>query len=380
MKILIAIDSMKGSLSSAAAGEAARRGCLTAAPAAEVTVLRLADGGEGTVRALAGEDATLVTATVTGPLGAPTVAEYAILADKTAVIEMAAAAGLPLLRPEERNPLYTTTYGVGELIADALSRGCRRYLIGIGGSATCDGGAGMLQALGFGLFDQSGNPIARGAHGLLSLHTVDTSRVPQELFESNFHVACDVRNPLCGAHGAAAVFAPQKGARPEDIPTLDAALAHFAAVVAEARGEDLSGVAGAGAAGGLGFALLTLLCARLSPGVETVIDMIGLREALRDTDLVLTGEGRLDGQTAFGKAPVGVARAAKERGIPVVAIGGSVSEDAAPLHECGIDACFPIIDSPCTLTEAMDGTRAKKNIERTAREITRLYLAAHQVK
>lgn len=376
MRVTVAIDSLKGSLSSLEAGEAARRGVLTAAPGAEVTVLPLADGGEGTVRALTAAGGRLITLTVTGPLGAPTEAEYGILSDGTAVIEMAAAAGLPLLTPEERDPTRTTTFGVGELIADALRRGCRRLLIGIGGSATNDGGAGMLEALGFRLLDRDGRQIPRGGAALASLASIDASAVLPLLSECKILVASDVGNPLCGEKGASAVYGPQKGASPAEVALLDSALSHFAEVSAALLGRDHSAHAGAGAAGGLGFALLAFLGARIASGASLVIEETGLASAIAASDLVITGEGRLDGQTALGKAPIGVAHEAKKHGIPTFAVGGAVTEEADALHECGIDAFFPILDAPRTLAEAMEPDRAARNIERTVREAVRLYLAA----
>lgn len=376
MRVTVAIDSLKGSLTSLRAGEAARRGVLAACPEAEVSVFPLADGGEGTVRALTAEGGRRITATVGGPLGKAVTAEYGILADGTAVIEMAAAAGLPLLAPEERDPTRTTTFGVGELIADALDRGCRRLLIGIGGSATNDGGAGMLEALGFRLLDREGRQIPRGGAALASLSSVDATGALPLLSECEITVASDVENPLCGERGASAVFGPQKGASPADVALLDGALSQFARISAEHLGRDLSEQAGAGAAGGLGFALIAYLGARITSGVSLVIERTGLAAAIAASDLVITGEGRLDGQSALGKAPVGVAREAKKNAVTTLAVGGAVTEEAERLHELGIDALFPILDAPCTLAEAMDSERAERNIERTVREAVRLYLAA----
>lgn len=379
MKVIIAIDSLKGCLPSLDAGEAARRGVLAALPEADTAVYPIADGGEGTVRALTARGGRLITMQVTGPLGEPISAEYGILADGCAVIEMAAAAGLPLVPKARRNPMYTTTYGVGELIADAIHRGCRRFLIGIGGSATNDGGAGMLGALGFRLLDREGHPIPHGAAGLLQLDRIETAGAMKELAECEIRVACDVENPLLGELGASAVFAPQKGASSVDIPILEEALTRLADATEAALGQDVREAKGAGAAGGLGFALLAYLGARLSSGIMTVMEMTGLFPALAGADLVLTGEGRLDGQSAMGKAPAGVAAAAKREGAAVVALGGSVNRDAAALHTLGVDALFPILRTPCTLDEAMNPKRAADNIEATALEVTRLFLAAKKL-
>lgn len=376
MKTVIAIDSLKGSLTSREAGEAARRGVLAADATADVSLFPLADGGEGTVHALIGAEDTLVPCTVRGPLGDPVSAEYGIRRDGTAVIEMAAAAGLPLVPPALRDVKRASTYGVGELIADAIRRGCRRFLIGIGGSATNDGGTGMLRALGVRFTDEASRELPEGGMALAGLAAIDTSGLLPALADCDFSVACDVDNPLCGERGASAVFAPQKGARPEEIPLLDAALARFAEVTAHTLGHDRASTPGAGAAGGLGFALLAFLGARLAPGVEVVMEATGLLAALADAELVITGEGRLDGQSAFGKAPVGLALAAKAHGATVIALGGSLTDEAALLHGYGIDAILPILDAPCTLAEAMERERTARNIERTACEAVRLYRSA----
>ena len=376
MKVVVAMDSFKGSLTSLAAGEAAREGILRADPAAEVLVRPLADGGEGTVEALvSGMGGRLRTVRVTGPLGEGVDCAYGVLGD-TAVIEMAGAAGLPLVPAEERDPLRTTTYGVGEVIADAIAQGCRRFLVGIGGSATNDGGAGMLQALGFGLLDAEGRDIPRGAQGLKKLARIETAGALPALAGCRFRIACDVTNPLCGEKGASAVFGPQKGARPADIPRMDAWLAAYAQIAAKAFPGADPEAPGTGAAGGLGFAFRTFLSGELEPGVQIVLEETRLAEALAGADVVVTGEGRLDGQTAMGKAPVGVARLAKARGCLVLALAGGVTRDAGACNGAGIDAFFPAVRGVTTLAEAMDPENARANLADAAEQAFRLLAAA----
>ena len=370
------MDSFKGSLTSLAAGAAAREGILRADPAAEVLVRPLADGGEGTVEALvSGRGGRLRTVRVTGPLGEGVDCAYGVLGD-TAVIEMAGAAGLPLVPTEERDPLRTTTYGVGEVIADAIAQGCRRFLVGIGGSATNDGGAGMLQALGFGLLDAEGRDIPRGAQGLKKLARIETAGALPALAGCRFRVACDVTNPLCGEKGASAIFGPQKGARPADIPRMDAWLAAYAQIAAKAFPGADPEAPGTGAAGGLGFAFRTFLSGELEPGVQIVLEETRLAEALAGADVVVTGEGRLDGQTAMGKAPVGVARLAKARGCLVLALAGGVTRDAGACNGAGIDAFFPAVRGVTTLAEAMDPENARANLADAAEQAFRLLAAA----
>ena len=372
MKAAVAIDSFKGSLSSVAAGEAAAAGIRDVFPDAEVAVRPLADGGEGTVEALtAGLGGERRTVTVTGPAGRPVAATYGILPGGTAVLEMAAAAGITLVDGAERNPLHTTTYGVGEMMADAIRAGCRRFVVGIGGSATNDGGAGMLQALGFGLLDDSGRPIPRGGAGLAALARLSSAEALPELKDCTFRVACDVTNPLCGAQGASAVFGPQKGATSEMVARLDAALAHFAAVT----GGDAS-FPGTGAAGGLGFAFHAVLGGELQRGVEIVLAETQLERFVREADVVVTGEGRLDAQTAMGKAPIGVAKLAKRHGKPVIAFSGCVTPEAETVNAHGIDAFFPILRSVVALDEALDVHNAAANMRATVRQAFRLWAAA----
>jgi glycerate kinase len=369
MKIVFAIDSFKGSLGSLEAGRAAAEGAKRAVPGAECTVRPLADGGEGTVEALAaGMGGSLRTVRVTGPDGRPATATYGV-AGETAVMEMAQAAGITLVPASERNPLAATTYGVGEMIADAIERGCRRFVVGIGGSATNDGGAGMLQALGFRLLDASGADIPRGGAALASLARVERGPKTAILGECRFRVACDVTNPLCGPNGASAVFGPQKGATPDDVATLDAALARFADVA----GGDPD-FPGSGAAGGLGFAFREFLGAELKSGVEIVLEETGLEDLIKDADVVVTGEGRLDAQTAMGKAPIGVARLAKKHGRRVIAFSGCVSPDAGALNSRGIDAFFPILREVVSLEDALDKDNAAANLAATAEQAFRCFL------
>lgn len=379
MKIVVAIDSFKGSLSSLEAGNAIREGALRADSAAQVEVCPLADGGEGTVQALvAGMGGTLHRVMVTGPLGAPVECEYGVLSDgRTAVVEMSGAAGITLIPARDRNPLQATTYGVGEVLRDAILRGCRRFIVGIGGSATNDGGVGMLQALGFGFLDASGRPVSRGAAGLAELHTITADGVLPELSECTFRIACDVTNPLCGPRGCSAVYGPQKGATPAMIQEMDRWLARYAELAARCGMNHADpAYPGTGAAGGMGFAFRTFTNAVLESGIEIVLEETDLASRLRDADLVVTGEGRLDGQTAMGKAPVGVARLAKRYGKPVIAFAGSVTPDAAACNGAGIDAFFPILRGICTLEEAMDPGNARHNLADAAEQAFRLWKTA----
>ena len=373
MKIVFAIDSFKGSLGSMEAGRAAAEGAKRAIAGAECVVRPLADGGEGTVEALAeGMGGELRRVTVTGPVGKPTVAVYGV-AGETAIMEMAQASGITLVSGSERNPLVTTTFGVGEMIADAMAQGCRRFIVGIGGSATNDGGAGMLQALGFRLLDASGSELKRGGGALSNLARIERGPMCEKLRGCEFRIACDVSNPLCGQNGASAVFGPQKGAAPEMVAELDAALAHFA----EVSGGDAL-FPGSGAAGGLGFAFRTFLGAELKSGIDIVIEETGLEGHVKDADVVVTGEGRLDAQTAMGKAPCGVARLAKRHGRKVIAFSGCVTPDAGILNERGIDAFFPILREVTTLERALDKNYAAANLAATSEQVFRCFrLGAH---
>lgn len=371
-KVVLAFDSFKGSLASGEVGEAASRGVKNVFPEAQTVVVPVADGGEGTVEAVVGATGgRIVTARVTDPLGGKIDAPYGISGD-TAIIEMAAASGLPLVPQEKRNPWVTTSYGTGELICDALRRGCRKFLVGIGGSATNDAGTGMLRALGFRFLDREGREVGDGGGATGEIVAVDSAHVLPELSEASFTVACDVTNPLTGPTGASRVFGPQKGADPRMVEALDAALASFARVVAGSKGADLSMQPGAGAAGGLGFAFISFLGATLEPGVEMVLDAIGFDRLLQGAALVFTGEGRLDSQTPMGKTPAGVLRHASRCGVPVIAVGGSVEPAAVPLlMETGFSAVFPIIPAPMSLETALTPSVAAANVERTVEQILR---------
>lgn len=376
MNVIVAIDSLKGSLRSLQAGAAAKAGILRAIPDATVSVKPVADGGEGTVNALvSGLSGRSVTIAVTGPLGETVEATYGILPDHTAVIEMAEAAGLPLVPAEKRNPMITTTYGVGEMILHALDEGCRSFIIGIGGSATNDGGTGMLRALGCHFRKADGTDIAPGAQELAGLAAIETEALDPRLKESRFSIACDVTNPLCGPNGASYIFAPQKGADPATVRKLDAALVHLADITAATLGTDLRDQPGAGAAGGLGFAFASYLNGTLRPGVDIVLDAVLPESELRAADIVVTGEGRFDGQTAMGKAPVGIARRAKACGCKVIVLAGSVEHSGARATQQNsplIDAVFPILPGAMTLEEAMHEDVAYENMEYTAEQVFRV--------
>ena len=358
MRAVIAIDSLKGSLSSIEAGQAIAEGIRKADAKADVVIRPLADGGEGTVEALVcGMNGTLQHVKVTGPLGESVVCEYGIIAEtKTAVIEMSGAAGITLVPDAKKNPLYTTTYGVGEVIRDAIEKGCRRFIVGIGGSATNDGGIGMLQALGYGFLNKDG----------------------QELAECEFKIACDVTNPLCGENGCSAVYGPQKGANPSMIMEMDKWLRYYAALAREKFPKANPNEPGTGAAGGLGFAFLTFTNAVLESGIKIVLEETKLESYVKGADVVVTGEGRLDFQTAMGKAPVGVAGLAKKFDIPVLAFAGSVTKDATECNKNGIDAFFPILRGISTLEEAMKPENAKQNLTDTAEQAFRLFNICRQ--
>lgn len=374
MKAVIAIDSLKGSLSSIEAGNAIAEG-IRRANDQNLTVVRpLADGGEGTVDALVyAMNGEMQEITVTGPLGIPVHCTYGIIRDtKTAVLEMSGAAGITLVSDEKKNPLHTTTYGVGEIIKDAISKGCRRFIVGIGGSATNDGGVGMLQALGYGFLDKEGKQIPFGAKGLEMLDSITDNGILPELAKCQFKIACDVTNILCGKTGCSAVYGPQKGATPEMIRQMDQWLGAYASLAQQTYPKANPDQPGTGAAGGLGFAFLTFTNADLESGIQIVLEETQLERYIKDADIVITGEGRLDGQTAMGKAPVGVARLAKKYGIPVIAFAGSVTKDASECNKNGIDAFFPILRSITTLAEAMEPEHAKNNLTDTAEQVFRL--------
>jgi glycerate kinase len=379
MKIVIAIDSFKGCMTSSQAGEAAKTGILRVLPDADVIVRPMADGGEGTVDALAAgrvkEDAA---AEVQGPLGDPVSVKYAVLDGSTAVMEMSAASGITLVRKDQLNPYKTSTYGVGQMIKDALDRGCREIILGIGGSATNDGGAGMLQALGFDLLDEEGSPIPLGAEGLGKLSEIRTENADSRLSECRIRVVSDVGNPLTGEQGSSAVFGPQKGATPEMVKQLDQWLSHYAEVSSTCVKDADPDYPGSGAAGGLGFALRTFLNAELVPGVDLVLDFTGMEEVVKDADYLITGEGQLDRQTVMGKAPSGIAGLGGKYDIPVLAFSGSVTDDARYCNDHGITAFFPILRRICSLEEAMDTETAQKNMADTAEQVFRVISAGQK--
>lgn len=374
MKVVIAIDSLKGSLSSMEAGMAIKDGILAAKPDAEVIVKPLADGGEGTTDALIeGMNGERIDLTVTGPMHTPVDAYYGYLKDtNTAVMEMASAAGITLVPDSEKNPLLATSYGVGEMINDAIQRGCRNFIIGIGGSVTNDGGIGMLKALGVRFLDENGEDAGEGGQALAKVARIDVSGMNPLLKECHIQVACDVNNPLCGENGSTYVYGPQKGVTEDMKKTLDEAMAHFARVTSETLETDYMNTPGAGAAGGLGYAFLAYTGAALTPGIELILDAVGLEEELSGADVVVTGEGRLDFQTAMGKAPVGVARLAKKYNAKVIAFAGSVTKEATACNKEGIDAFFPILRGVCTLAEAMDPVAARNNMTATVEQVFRL--------
>lgn len=374
MKVVIAIDSFKGSLSTYEAGNAAAAGVLRCYPDAEVIVSPLADGGEGSSSILTEQNGGVIRhLTVKDPLGRSIVAEYGIIKESgTAVIEMASAAGITLITPEERNPLVTTTYGVGEMISDAIDQGCRRFIVGIGGSATNDCGIGMLQALGFEFTDVNGNAVGHGAGAVADIANIKTCNARKELADCSFTVACDVQNPLCGENGCSAVYGPQKGATKEMIQFMDNAISSFDKLSQKINPNVTGELHGSGAAGGLGYAFLSYLNGSLRSGIELMMAETHLEEKLIDADFVITGEGRLDSQSVNGKTPVGVASIAKKHGIPVIAVAGCVRDDANVCNSHGIDAYFPILKAPCSLDYALSVKNSKKNLSDTVEQIFRL--------
>ncbi|MGY5268268.1 glycerate kinase family protein [Paraclostridium bifermentans] len=377
MKIVISIDSLKGSLTSIEAANAIKKGILSVDNKSDVVIMPLADGGEGTVEALVqgmnGEEKVI---SVTGPINEKVNATYGILKEtNTAIIEMAQASGLPLVPGELRNPLNTTTYGVGEIIKEAIEKGCRNFIVGIGGSATNDCGVGMLQALGFEFYDENDNLVELGGKVLNQIKRIKTDNKLKELDECNFKIACDVNNPLYGENGAAYIYGPQKGATKEIVKELDKGLKNFAEVVKKDLGKDIAHIEGAGAAGGLGFGFLGFLNSKLESGIKIILDEIKLEEVVKDAGIVITGEGRLDNQTAMGKAPIGVAKLAKKHGAKVIAIAGCTTPDAVKCNEEGIDAYFSIVNKAMTIDEAMKKENATQNMIETTIQIFNLIKA-----
>ncbi|MBF1272563.1 glycerate kinase [Oribacterium sinus] len=420
MKILIAIDSFKGSLSSKEAGEAIKSGILRIIPNAEVLISPLADGGEGTVETLVEAlGGSLETVRVKGPLFQEVEAHYGILSEsekfqaeiksdthretlpedpskahseapsetdsqyspedgKLAVMEMSQASGITLLSPEKRNPLKTSSYGVGQMILDAYYKGCRRFLIGIGGSATNDGGIGMLTALGFRFTKENGEEISPIGEGLKDLVKIENSSVPEGLLQCSFQIACDVENPLYGENGASLIYGFQKGGNKELLSQMDLWMKHYSELVKEYNPAANSEAPGSGAAGGLGFAFRSFLQGELKSGVSLILEETKLSEKMQGADLVITGEGRLDEQSAMGKAPIGVAKLAKSQRILVVAFAGAVTEGAKACNQAGIDAYFPILRGISTLEEAMEKENARRNLEDTVEQVISLYHMRHK--
>ena len=420
MKIIIAIDSFKGSLSSKEAGEAIKSGILRVVPDADVVISPLADGGEGTVETLVEAlGGSLETVRVKGPLFQEVEAHYGILSEsekfqaeiksdthwetlpenpskahseapsetdsqyspndgKLAIMEMSQASGITLVAPEKRNPLKTGSYGVGEMILDAYHKGCRRFLMGIGGSATNDGGIGMLSALGFRFSKENGEEICPIGEGLKDLARIDATSVPKGLLQCSFQIACDVENPLYGENGASLIYGFQKGGNKEMLSQMDLWMKHYSELVKEYNPAANPEAPGSGAAGGLGFAFCSFLQGALKSGVSLILEETGLSERMQGADLVITGEGRLDEQSAMGKAPIGVAKLAKEQGIPVIAFAGAVTEGAKACNQAGIDAYFPILREITTLEDAMNKENARRNLEDTVEQVIRLYHLQHK--
>lgn len=376
MKILIAPDKFRESLSSIKVAKAIERGIKKVDKNIETVLCPIADGGEGTVDALvAATSGRYVICDATGPLGEKISVKYGVLGDnKTAVVEMAAASGLWLVPQDKRNPLYTTTYGTGDMVRSALDFGVGKVIVGIGGSSTTDGGMGMAQALGIKFYDKEGNELGHGGIQLEKLYKVDMKNRDPRVSRTIFEVACDVDNPLTGSKGAAYVYSPQKGANPDEVKRLDEGLKNFTKVIKRDLGKDVENLKGAGAAGGLGAGLVAFLDAKLRPGVDIVMETINLRKRIENVDLAITGEGSTDIQTLMGKAPTGIINIAKELKVPVVIISGSVADDMSKLHESGVDAIFSIVPRPISLKESF--RNASLYLEKTAEEVIRLFTAA----
>lgn len=373
MKIVIAPDSYKGSLGAKEAAEAIKAGILHVLPQSRIVTMPMADGGEGTLQCLVdATDGKIHYSTVKNPVGQEITSPFGLLGDGiTCVIELAAASGLYLIEKEQRNPLATTTYGFGQLIKAGLDKGCRRFILGLGGSATNDGGAGMLQALGFDLLDQSNNPIGFGGGELSRLERIEMERVDPRLAESTFVIACDVENPFVGLQGASHVFGPQKGASPQVAEQLDQHLRRFADQIEQTKGIAIHDIPGTGAAGGVSGALLAFLGGTLRSGIEIVMETTGLEQEIKDADLVFTGEGQVDFQTAKGKTPYGVAKIAQKYGVPVILLTGSIGQGIEALYEHGVTAIFSIVNKPLPLEEAMKQTA--QLLSQSAEQVMRVY-------
>lgn len=370
MKILIAIDSFKGSLTSAQLSEAISEGIYSVFEDAEIVKTPIADGGEGVVDTLVEKlNGTLVYKKVKGPLFEEVTAHYGLLPDKTAIIEMAISSGITLVPDELRNPLNTSTYGVGELILDAIEKGSREFICGIGGSATNDAGIGMAAALGYKFLDKDKKELSPIGRSLNSIEFIDGSSVDARISECSFLIACDVDNPLYGLRGAAHTYGPQKGADEDTVITLDNGLKHFSEVVKDSLGIDQAELSGAGAAGGLGYGFSALLNGELRPGIDIMLEKLEFEEKLQGVDLVITGEGKIDFQSVMGKTPMGVGLASKKHNIPVIAIGGALGKDYHALHEYGIQSIYSVINKPSSLEDAMNPSIAYENVKLTIREI-----------
>jgi glycerate kinase len=380
MLVIVAPDSYKGSLSAVGVAAAMERGIHTVFPYAHVHKVPIADGGEGTVEALVtATGGKIIEHAVQGPLGETIKASWGILGDRqTAIIEMAAASGLTLVPKEKRDPRLSTTYGTGELVKAALDQGIRKLIIGIGGSATNDGGTGLAKALGAKFFDVTGTELPPGGAALSKLARIDLTGIDPRVAESTIMVACDVDNPLCGPRGASAVYGPQKGATPEAVTQLDEALAHFASLATMATGRHVAEVPGAGAAGGLGAGLMFFTNAQLKPGVEIVLDTTGFAAIVKNASFVITGEGATDFQTAFGKAPVGVAKIAKEYNVPTVCLSGSLGKGSDDVLHQGIDGLMSIVPRPMPLEECV--AQASELIEQASARLCRLINIGMQVR
>ena len=380
MKIVIAPQAFKGSLSALNVANAVTEGVQRIFPRAQIVICPVADGGDGTLETLVESSGGKIMETnVTDPKGKSIVAQWGAMGDgNTAVIEMARTSGLALLTLEERDPLNATTYGLGEIIISALNEGFRKFIVGIGGSATNDAGAGMAQALGIKLVDQEGRNLVYGGAALQNLSTIDTSNIDRRVLESDFQVACDVNNPLTGPEGASAVYGPQKGATKENIRQLDSALSVLAEVTKRELGKDISNLEGAGAAGGLGAGMVAFVEGHLRAGVDIVLDTVNFAEKLKAADLVITGEGSMDFQTVYNKAPIGVARMAREKGIPTIGISGMLGENYQIVHDHGIDAALSIANGPISLEKASQN--APTLISETVEESLRLISVGMRLK
>jgi len=373
MNVLIAVDSFKGSLSTTELADTISKGIAEVSNDFKIEQMPIADGGEGTYKTLVqGLGGTTITKEVHGPLFEKVEAQYGLLLDNTAIIEMAQCSGLPLVEEKLRNPMNTTTYGVGELIKDAISKGSRNFIIGIGGSATNDAGIGMLSALGYEFKDKQGRVLEPIGSSLLHINEITTSKVIEELDECTFLIACDVDNPLYGTNGAAYVYGKQKGASVEEVVVLDSGLENFGKIVKKFNGKSITDIPGSGAAGGLGGGFIGLLNAELKPGTDIIFEKLNVRAKIEKADIIVTGEGRLDFQTIMGKAPIGIAKIAQEYNKIVIALAGSVTEEAYKGHEFGITSMFSILDSPMNLEQAMDKENAIRLLYNHTYELFRL--------